>query len=52
MEQMAEVVGDGVMKRVLEKLQADAAGGDEDAKTVARHALKLLYQIAWQEQPA
>ncbi len=51
-EQLAEVVGNGVLKRVLDRLKEDAQTGDAGAKCVAVHALKLLYRIAWEEQPA
>jgi DNA repair exonuclease SbcCD nuclease subunit len=51
-EQLAEVVGAGVLKRVLERLKDDVESTDATTKRVAERALKLLYQIAWQEQPA
>jgi hypothetical protein len=50
-EQLAEVVGEGVLKRVLERLQQDLQSPDVAMQRVTRHALKLLYQIAWEEQP-
>jgi DNA repair exonuclease SbcCD nuclease subunit len=51
-EQLAEVVGAGVLSRVLDRLKEDAESTDASAKGVARHALKLLYRLAWEEQPA
>lgn len=51
-EQLAEVVGAGVLKRVLDRLKEDAQSTDAGAKRVAGHALKLLYRIACEEQPA
>ncbi len=51
-EQLAEAVGTGVLKRVLERLKDDAQSAGPDSKRVAEHALKLLYQLAWEEQPA
>jgi DNA repair exonuclease SbcCD nuclease subunit len=51
-EQLAEVVGTGVLKRVLDRLREDAQSSDATNKLVAQHALKLLYRIAWEEQPA
>jgi DNA repair exonuclease SbcCD nuclease subunit len=51
-DQLAEVVGDGVLKRVLERLKADSQSTDAATVRIAKHALKLLYQIAWEEQPA
>lgn len=51
-EQIAEVVGDGVLRRLLDRLQQDAQSADPAAKRVAEHALKLLYRLAWEEQPA
>jgi DNA repair exonuclease SbcCD nuclease subunit len=51
-DQLAEVVGEGVLKRVLERLKADVQSPDATARRVAEHALKLLYQVAWEEQPA
>jgi DNA repair exonuclease SbcCD nuclease subunit len=50
-EQLAEVVGSGVLKRVLEKLKEEAQSTDAAIKRVANHGLKLLYRIAWEEQP-
>jgi DNA repair exonuclease SbcCD nuclease subunit len=50
-EQIAEVVGGGVLKRVLERLQDDSRSADVTAQRHANHALKLLYKIAWEEQP-
>jgi DNA repair exonuclease SbcCD nuclease subunit len=51
-EQLAEAVGDGVLKRVLERLQGDVRSADPASKQVAQRALSLLYQIAWEEQHA
>jgi DNA repair exonuclease SbcCD nuclease subunit len=51
-EQLAEVVGEGVLKRVLERLKADEQSSAPDARSIAAHALRLLYRIAWEEQPA
>jgi DNA repair exonuclease SbcCD nuclease subunit len=49
--QLDEVVGGGVLKRVLEKLKEEAQSTDAASQRVAGQALKLLYQIAWEEQP-
>lgn len=51
-EQLAEVVGAGVLKRVLDGLKKDTQSTDASEKMIAEHALKLLYRIAWEEQPA
>jgi DNA repair exonuclease SbcCD nuclease subunit len=51
-EQLAETVGAGVLKRVLERLKEDVQSVDPATKRVAEHALKLLYRIAWEEQPS
>ncbi len=51
-EQLVETVGAGVLKRVLERLKEDVQSTDLGTKGVAEHALKLLYRIAWEEQPA
>ncbi len=51
-EQLAEAVGAGVLKRVLERLKGDVQSVDPATKQVAEHALKLLYQIAWEERPS
>ena len=51
-EQLRSAVGEGVLKRVLEKLQEEAKSTDPDSRTVAEHALKLLYQLACEDQPA
>jgi DNA repair exonuclease SbcCD nuclease subunit len=50
-EQLGEVVGVGVLKRVLDALKADAQSSDPAVKRVSEHALKLLYHIAWEEHP-
>jgi hypothetical protein len=50
--QLAEVVGAGVLQRVLDRLRTDVHSPDATAKRVAQHALKILYQLAWEEQPA
>lgn len=50
-EQLGEVVGVGVLKRVLEKLKEDAHSPNAEIKRIAEHGLKLLYRIAWEEQP-
>jgi DNA repair exonuclease SbcCD nuclease subunit len=49
-EELSKIVGDGVLARVLKRLQHEAQSTDAAAKRVADHALKLLYRIAWQEQ--
>jgi DNA repair exonuclease SbcCD nuclease subunit len=51
-DQLAEVVGDGVLRRVLERLQGDSQSSDPSVKRTADHALKLLYRMAWEAQPA
>jgi hypothetical protein len=51
-EQLAEAVGAGVLKRVLDRLNDDVQSSDATTKRVAEHALKLLYRVAWEEQPA
>jgi len=50
-EQLSEVVGEGVLKRVLDRLKEDSMSSDASGKRVSDHALKLLYRIAWEEQP-
>jgi DNA repair exonuclease SbcCD nuclease subunit len=50
-DQLGEVVGLGVLKRVLERLKEDAKSTDAAIKRVADYCLKLLYRIAWEEQP-
>lgn len=50
-EQLSKIVGDGVLARVLKKLQDEGESTDSSIKRVAAHALKLLYRIAWEEQP-
>ena len=50
-EQLGEVVGAGVLKRVLDRLKEDGMSVDPTVKSVSAHALKLLYRIAWEEQP-
>ncbi len=50
-EQVGEVVGEGVLRRVLDRLKEDLKSADAATKNVSGHALKLLYRIAWEEQP-
>jgi DNA repair exonuclease SbcCD nuclease subunit len=50
-EQVAEIVGVGVLQRVLERLKEDTVSSDASVRRVADCALKLLYRIAWEEQP-
>jgi hypothetical protein len=49
---LAQTVGVGVLKRVLDRLKEDVQSADPATKRVAEHALKLLYRIAWEEQPS
>ncbi len=49
-EQLEELLGDGVLSRMLERLRDEAERGDAQAAHVANHALKLLYRIAWEER--
>jgi hypothetical protein len=49
-EELSRIVGDGVLARVLGRLQQDAQSSGATAKRVADHALKVLYRIAWEEQ--
>lgn len=51
-EQLAEVVGVGVLQRVLERVKEDCLSADLATRRVAEQALKRLYQLAWEEQPA
>jgi DNA repair exonuclease SbcCD nuclease subunit len=51
-EQLAEAVGAGVLSRVLERLKGDIQSNEPVSRQVAEHALKLLYQIAWEERPS
>jgi DNA repair exonuclease SbcCD nuclease subunit len=51
-EQLAEAVGSGVLKRVLERLKDDVQSSDPGTRRIAEHAIKLLYRIAWEEQPS
>jgi DNA repair exonuclease SbcCD nuclease subunit len=51
-EQLAETVGAGVLKRVLERLKDDVHSTDLGTRRTAEHALKLLYRIASEEQPS
>ena len=50
-EQLSKIVGDGVLSRILERLQQESQSTDATAKLVAEHALKLMYRIAWEELP-
>jgi len=50
-EQLTKIAGDGVLSRMLARLKQDSQSTDAKAKLVADYALKLLYRIAWEEQP-
>lgn len=50
-EQLGQMVGQGVLVRVLSRLQEESCSPDASVKQVADHALKLLYRIAWEAQP-
>jgi DNA repair exonuclease SbcCD nuclease subunit len=49
-EQLQRIAGDGVLARVLGRLQQDREAGDPNRRRVADHAMKLLYRLAWEEQ--
>ena len=49
-EQLSQIVGDGVLSRVLERLQRESQSSDPAIKRIADYALKLLYRLAWEEQ--
>jgi len=49
-EQAAQIVGDGVLARILERLRQQTQSTDTAAKRVAELALKLLYRTAWEER--
>lgn len=51
-DKLAEAVGQGVLQKVLGRLQGDSGSADPNAKRVADHALKLLYKIVWEGKPA
>jgi DNA repair exonuclease SbcCD nuclease subunit len=51
-EQLAETVGAGVLRRVLERLKDDVHSTDPATRRIAEHAIKVLYRIAWEEQPS
>jgi hypothetical protein len=44
--EIREVAGEGVLQRVLEHLQQEAAGAEPAVRRVSERALLLLYQIA------
>ena len=45
------VAGDGVLRRVLEALEGEAAGPDPKARQVAERAILVLYSIAREVRP-
>jgi DNA repair exonuclease SbcCD nuclease subunit len=49
-DQQDKIAGDGVLKRMLERLRQEAQTTDANSKRVADHAMKLLYRTAWEEQ--
>jgi DNA repair exonuclease SbcCD nuclease subunit len=46
-DELRSAVGDGVLARVLDRLQA----ADQRDDPISRHALKLLYRLAWEDRP-
>jgi DNA repair exonuclease SbcCD nuclease subunit len=44
--EIREIAGEGVLRRVLEQLQSEAASAEPDLRRVAERAVRLLYQIA------
>jgi DNA repair exonuclease SbcCD nuclease subunit len=44
--EIGEVAGDGVLRRVLERLQSEASTADPEQRRLAERAILLLYQIA------
>jgi hypothetical protein len=49
-EQLRQIVGEGVLARVLARLQQEANSAQPSMRSTARHAMKLLYRHAWEEQ--
>jgi len=49
-EQLTKIVGDGVLSRMLGRLQEESQSREPMIRRVAQHALKLLYRVAWEEQ--
>jgi DNA repair exonuclease SbcCD nuclease subunit len=45
-EKIHQVVGDGVLRRVLERLQEESKSDGPDTRHVAERAMQLLYQFA------
>jgi DNA repair exonuclease SbcCD nuclease subunit len=45
-EEIQEIAGQGVLRRVLEKLQHEAASEETETRQVAEQAILLLYQVA------
>ncbi len=50
-EQLGRIVGDGVLPRMLGRLRQESKSTDDATRRIADQALKLLYQIACDEQP-
>jgi DNA repair exonuclease SbcCD nuclease subunit len=44
--EIGEVAGDGVLRRVLERLQTEATAAEPEQRRLAERAILLLYQIA------
>ncbi len=49
-EEVREVAGQGILRRVLDQLQGEAASSDPVVQAVAARAMLLLYQIAKEVQ--
>ena len=45
-EKVYQVVGDGVLRRVLDQLRQEAANNDPGARRTAERAIQILYQVA------
>lgn len=49
-DQLARMTGDGVLSRMVQRLQQEVQSTDPEVKRLAGHALKVLYRTAWEEQ--
>jgi DNA repair exonuclease SbcCD nuclease subunit len=49
-DQLNKIVGDGVLHRIVERLNGEAQSADPHVKRVAGQALKELYRLSYEEQ--
>jgi hypothetical protein len=45
-DELKDLVGDGILRHVFDRLRTESQTGDEPTRNRAGHSLRLLYQFA------